>query len=289
MAKTESRHPPGPATDEADGARGPASPGNRAGGLARLGARGRALFGGRPLRRGAAGGRRRPPGKALLFAVAGITIVAVLAWALLGSRLLVVRSVQVVGAGRGVSAAQVLAAAHVAQGTPLIRVDTGAIARQVERLNQVQSADVSKDWPSTLVITVRPRVPVFVMRAAGGYALVDRFGVSVRDVAARPPGYPLLSVPYRSAVGAGTSLRGSPAVRAAAAVLSELPRRIARQVRAVSATSAADVSVTLADGAVVVWGNTSRANVKAKELTVLMHRHFRTYDVSGTGTAVTKG
>ena len=289
MAKTEPRHPPRPATDEADEARDPVSPGSRAGGLAGLGARGRALFGGRLPRRGAAGSRRRPPGKALLFAVAGVTIVAVLAWALLGSRLLVVRSVQVVGAGRGVSAARVLAAAHVPRGTPLIRLDTGAIARQVERLNQVQSAEVSKDWPSTVVITVRPRIPVFALRVAGGYALVDRFGVSVRDVARRPPGYPMLSVPYLSAAGAGTSLRGSPAVQAAAAVLAELPPRIARQVRVVSATFAADVSVTLANGAVVVWGNTGRAKVKAKELTVLMHRHARTYDVSGTGTAVTKG
>jgi cell division protein FtsQ len=193
----------------------------------------------------------------------------------------VVRSVRVLGTGRSVSVAQVLAAAHVPHGTPLIRVDTGAIARQVERLRQVQSAVVSKDWPSTVVIAVRPRIPVFAVRVAGGYALVDRFGVSIRDVVGRPAGFPLLS--------AGSSLRGNPAVQAAAAVLAELPRRIARQVRVVSAASAADVSVTLAGGAVIVWGNTGRATEKKKELTVLMHRHARTYDVSGTGTAVTKG
>ncbi len=46
----------------------------------------------------------------------GTAIVAVMAWALLGPRLLVVRSVQVVGAGRAVPAAQVLAAAHVRHG-----------------------------------------------------------------------------------------------------------------------------------------------------------------------------
>ena len=228
-------------------------------------------------------GRRRPSGKAVVFAAVGVTIVAVLAWALLGSRLLVVRSVKVTGGGQAVPAAQVLAAAHVARGTPLIRVNTGAIARQVERLRQVQSVQVSKDWPSTVVITVTPRTPVFAVRVAGGYALVDRFGVSIRDVASQPAGLPLLNVSPAAALG------GNPAVRAAAVVLTELPPQIARKVRDVSATSSSDVSLTLANGSVVVWGSTAQAKEKAKELTVLMHRHARSYDVSGSGTAVTQG
>jgi hypothetical protein len=49
------------------------------------------------------------------------------------------------------------------------------------------------------------------------------------------------------------------------------------------------VSVTLAKGVVVIWGDTGRAREKAKELTVLMQRHARSYDVSGSGTAVTSG
>jgi len=227
--------------------------------------------------------RRRPSGKAVVFAAAGITIVAVLAWALLGSRLLVVRSVQVTGGGRTVPAAQVLAAAQVRYGTPLIRVNTGTIARRVEAIRQVQSVQVSKDWPSTVVITVQPRIPVFAASVPGGYALVDRFGVSVRDVATRPAGLPLLIV------NAGTALRGSPAARAAAVVLTELPPRAARQVRSVSAPGPAEVSVTLADRSVVVWGNTARAKEKAKELTVLMHRHARSYDVSAPGTVMVSG
>jgi cell division protein FtsQ len=217
----------------------------------------------------------------VLFAVLGTAILAGVAWALLGSRLLVVRSVRVIGAGRTVSATQVLAAAHVPYGLPLIRVNTGAIARQVDQLRQVQYAAVSKDWPSTVVITVQPRTPVFAVTAPGGYALVDRFGVSISDVAARPPGLPLLSVGY----GVG-SLRGNPAVLAAARVLAELPPRVAHRVRDVSAISSSDVSVTLANGAVVVWGNTENAKVKARELTLLMRRNARTYDVSSPSTVM---
>jgi cell division protein FtsQ len=113
---------------------------------------------------------------------------------------------------------------------------------------------------------------------------VDRFGVSIRDVAGRQAGLPLLSTS-----AAATALRGNQAVRAAAVVLAELPSRIAGKVRVVSAISSSDVSLTLTNGSVVVWGSTARAKEKAKELTVLMHRHARSYDVSGTGTAVTQG
>ena len=282
MAKTagsQPRRPAGPGTG--GGARaegdGPVRRSARPPGLAGL--LGTAWRGGP----GAGRSRRRPSGKAVVFAAVGITIVAVLAWALLGSRLLVVRSVRVTGGGRAVPAAQVLAAAGVRYGMPLIRVNTGMIARRVEAIRQVQSVQVSKDWPSTVVITVQPRTPVFAVSVPGGYALVDRFGVSIRDVTGRPAGLPLLSV------NAGTTLPGSPAVRAAAIVLTELPPRVARQVRDVTATSPSAVSVTLADRSVVVWGSTDRAKEKAKELTVLMHRHARNYDVSAPGTVMVSG
>ena len=229
-------------------------------------------------------GRRRPSGKAVVFAAVGVTIVAVLAWALLGSRLLVVRSVKVTGGGQAVPAAQVLAAARVRYGTPLIRVNTGTIARRVEAIRQVQSVQVSKDWPSTVVITVQPRTPVFAVPVPDGYALVDRFGVTIRDVAAQPAGLPLLSI-----VSNGTVLRGDPAVRAAAIVLTELPPQVARAVRDVTATSPSAVSVTLADRSVVVWGSTAQAKEKAKELTLLMHRHARSYDVSDPGSVMVSG
>ena len=237
------------------------------------------------------GGGARAPGllhrlhwKAALIALTALVIAGVMVWALFGSKMLVVRSVRVAGNGTQIPASQVLAAAHVTRGQPLIRVDTGAIARRVAQLRQVQSAQVSKDWPSTVVITVQLRKPLFALPVHGGYALVDAFGVNVRDAARRPPGLPLLTVNTDS----GT-LRNSPAVRAAAAVLAELPRRAARQVRGVTTGGPNDVSVKLANGAIVVWGGAERGNVKAAELQILMRRRARVYDVSGVGTAVTKG
>jgi len=226
----------------------------------------------------------RPHWKAVFFAGTAVVIVGVMAWALLGSSLLVVRSVRVAGNGKAVSAGQVLAAARVTLGQPLIWVDDGAISRRVEQLRQVQSAQVSKAWPTTLVITIELRRPAFALPVHGGYALVDPFGVSIRNVTRKPPGLPVLTVNTTS-----RSLRGSPAVRAAAAVLGELPRRIAKQVRGVTTGGPNDVSVQLANGSVVVWGGAERGRIKAKELRILIRRHARVYDVSGVGTAMTQG
>src|SRR5690348_9896820 len=69
-------------------------------------------------RLGAGPRRWRPTGRALVFAIVGAAILAAMAWAVLGSRLLVVRTVRVAGAGRTISTAQVLAAAHISHGLP---------------------------------------------------------------------------------------------------------------------------------------------------------------------------
>ncbi len=226
-----------------------------------------------------AGGRR----KAVVFTLAAAAIVAVAVWALLGSSLLVVRSVTVTGAA-AVPRAEVLRAAGIPPGTPLIRVDTAAVARRVEQITEVQSAQVSRDWPDTVVITIQERTPVLAVASGGGFALVDRFGVVVSHVAARPPGMVLLD----TAADPG-SLRGSPAVRAAVAVLHELPPQILRQVRAVTAPSPGAVTLDLRQGVTGLWGDTGRAAATAAELEILMRTKASSYDLSDPDTAVTGG
>jgi cell division protein FtsQ len=237
------------------------------------------------------GRTRRAGWKPVFFGLAAVAIVAGVAWALLGSRFLVVRSVQVTGTGPQVSRAQVLAAARIPAGLPLIRVNTAAVAQRIGGIREVQSAQVSRNWPHTVVISVRLRTPVFAVAVArGGYALVDAYGVDVRDSPRRPPGLPLLQL-TAGAAGAGaagpSSLR--PVARAAAAVLHELPPRIARRVAVVRAPTPAEVSLQLGNGAVIVWGDASRSAEKARELALLMRTHARLYDVSAPGTAVTQG
>ena len=89
--------------------------------------------------------------------------------------------------------AEVLRAAGITPGTPLVRVDTAAVARRVEQITQVQSAQVSRDWPDSVVIAIRERTPALAVASGGGFALIDRFGVVVSHVATRPPGMVLLA------------------------------------------------------------------------------------------------
>jgi len=236
----------------------------------------------RRARRGS--GRGHDPWKSAFFGVAAAALVAGVAWALLGSSLLVVRSVQVSGS-RLVPRATVLAAAGIRIGTPLIRIDTGAVARRVEQITLVQSARVVRSWPDTVVIWIKQRTAVFAVPTHGGYDVVDGYGVALAWQNIRPAGLPVLLAP----AGPVAELRGRPAVLAAGTVLRGLPERLRQLVTAVRAAGPAAVTLLLRGGLTVVWGGADREAAKASELVILLRTQARYYDVSDPGTAVTGG
>lgn len=237
--------------------------------------------------------RARTPWRAAFFVLAGVGIAAGVAWALLGSRMFVVRSVTVTGEHL-VTSAQVVAAADVPLGTSLIGVNAGQVARRVEGIRQVASVTVSKDWPDHLTITVRERVPVVAVRmAGGGYDLVDPAGVLVVWSRTQPARLPL----YQTSVNGG-ALRGNPELSTAAAVLAELSPGVSKQVAEVSASQAQagpstpgeayQVLLGMRDGKTVLWGGTDYAAQKSRELAVLLSGDAHYIDVSAPGTVVTK-
>jgi cell division protein FtsQ len=217
------------------------------------------------------------------FALAAAGIVAAAVWVLFGSPLLVVRSVSVSGTHL-VSRSEVVAASGVQLGTPLIRVNATRAAARIAAIPQVRSAQVTRSWPNRLVIVVRERTPELALPAyGGGYDLVDADGVVLQRVARRPADLPL----YPTVAPEG-ALRGNPDLAAAAAVLGELPATLRHSVTSVSAPEADQVTLHLAGGITVLWGDTGRPGVKARELTVLMRGHMRYYDVSALGSVAAK-
>jgi cell division protein FtsQ len=227
----------------------------------------------------AAGTGRGLLGRRAFAAALALTILAVAGWALLGPTVLVVRHVRVTGAGSQLPAATVREAAGIVLGTPLARLNAAAATRRVERLPAVLSARVSRSFPDTVVIAVRPRIPAVAVPTGSGYALVDSHGVTVSSAAAVPAGMPVLTSPP-------SVLRGSPAVRAAALVVAELPGSLRAEVRSVSA-SGDSVTLQLDGGITVVWGGPGQGAQKAAELGVLLGTHAGYYDVSDPATAVT--
>jgi cell division protein FtsQ len=236
------------------------------------------------------GRRPRTRWRAAFFALAGVAIVGGVGWALLGDRLFVVRSVTVTGTHL-LTPEQVISAADVPLGTPLLSVDAGTVTHRVEAAHPVvASVTVTEDWPDHLAIAVTERVPAMAVRmAGGGYDLVDPSGVLVRWTKARPAALPVF---VTSAAGSALALRGNREVVAAAGVLAELQPWLARQVAEVSAATVAagadQVTLDLRDGKTVRWGSPGNAAQKNRELSILLPGQVREVDVSAPGTAVTK-
>jgi cell division protein FtsQ len=181
-----------------------------------------------------------------------------------------VRSVIVTGIG-AVTRDQVLDAAQVRLGTPLLQVDTDGIADRVAAIRRVASARAQRQYPSALRITVVERVAVVVKDFPDGPHLFDRDGV---DFATAPPPPAL---PYIDVDNPGPT---DPATKAALAVLIALRPEIAAQVSRIAAPSVASITLTLADGRTVIWGTNERTEEKAEKLAALLTRPGRTYDVS---------
>ena len=236
-------------------------------------------------------GGRRDRWKAAFFLLAVVALVGGVTWALLGSSLFVVRSVQVYNAGNsrldlaGFAAMpmprnQVLVATGIKKGTPLIRVDTGVVRHQVAAITAVQSVTVRRSWPDAVVISVVPRTPVFTVRVSQGFDVLDSFGVVVGEEAHRPAGL----LPLK-ATADPAAMRHSQAVLAAGAVVRQLPswlRDLVGEVRAVQTTR---VILVLRGGITVVWGGPTRAVAKAKETAILLRNNKRYFDVSDPQTA----
>ena len=218
---------------------------------------------------------------AVLVLLSASVVAGGIAWALLGSGFFAVRSVVVTGT-RLVPQSEVLAAADIKPGTPLIRVNTARIAARILTIRQVQSVRVATSWPDRVVIAVQERTPALAVAVPSGFDLIDAYGVVVQVVRARPPILPLYT---RSAPV--SSLRGDQDVAAAAAVHGELPAALRPMVTSVTAPGPDQVTLQLRSGVTMVWGGPDDAAAKAKELTILMQTHSRYYDVSSPATAVT--
>ncbi|PRX98490.1 cell division protein FtsQ/DivIB [Allonocardiopsis opalescens] len=228
--------------------------------------------------------RRADPWKVAFVVLLIVGLLTVVTWLLLGSRLLVVREVQVEGLNR-LGTEEVVVAADVPPGTPLVRVDLDAVAERVEELRLVEEATVSRNWPAAVGIAVMERTPVLAVPADGQFMLIDRFGVTVETVPERPAALPELALEGEP--------EGHPAVAAAAAIVRELPAEVSGLVERIEAADGDTVVLRLRDGAEVVWGDARGGAEKARVLMILLAEHppaaGLSYDVSAPDVAVVGG
>lgn len=214
----------------------------------------------------------------VLLALLGVAAVSGLVWLVGWSSVLSVKSVAVDGVPPSLSD-EVLSLAEAPVGTPLARVDTGAIAGRVAELPEAASVDVRRSWPSTLTIAVTPRVPVAAVTDDDSWWSVDETGALFGATDSRPDGLPVLTAP-----GDDPSTDVDDAVRAAGVtVLTGLPDALYELVDTVEARSEADIRLGLADGALVRWGTADDIDRKTEVLLALIDAQEEppsSYDVS---------
>ncbi|GAB3197077.1 hypothetical protein GCM10027062_07910 [Nocardioides hungaricus] len=218
----------------------------------------------------------RPVLAVVLVLLLGVLLV----WLVYFSSLLSVKGVDVQGV-KQLSAGQIRSAAAVPEGEPLATVDLDRVRARVEALAPVRSADVSREWPDQVLITVEERVPVAVVQIAGKLRGMDEEGVVFRDYAQAPPGLPRVET--------GTST-GSDALREAALVAAALPSDLAARVDYVAVATVDEISLSLRDGRIVRWGSAADSDLKAEVLAGLLAARpdAKAYDVSVPGQPTTK-
>ncbi|MDT5091455.1 MAG: cell division protein FtsQ [Mycobacterium sp.] len=219
----------------------------------------------KPVGRGAVRGLR-----VLVWGLVAIVVTVGLGLVLYFTPLMSVRNFVVDGL-RVLPQDEVVAAANVRTGTPLLQVDTNKVADRVAAIRRVASVRVQREYPSTLRVTVVERIAVAVKDFPDGSHQFDRDGV---DFATGPPPP---GVPYLDVENPGPS---DPPTKAALQVLVALHPDVTVQLARIAAPSLASITLTLKDGRVVVWGTTDRTEEKAETLAALLTRPGHTYDVS---------
>lgn len=209
---------------------------------------------------------RRRRLRRLLWSVGGLfgaSAAGVVVWLIGWSDVTAVDGVDISGAGSQVERA-VRDAADVPEGTPLIRVDTGAITERVRAVPDVAGAEVRRGWPRTVEIEVTVREPVATLRNDDMWWSIDREGVVFGASETRDPA--LVEV----IAEAGDEPAQVGARVAAIDVLADLPADVAGMLDAVEAPSEAAIELVLTDGRRVLWGTAADTARKAEVLEVLM-------------------
>lgn len=199
------------------------------------------------------------------------------------SPLMSLRTISVQGADRVDQSALTHALASQL-GTPLALIDYRAVRNEIDRFPLVRSYSTRVVPPGTLVVRIVERTPLGALAVHGGFDLVDQAGVVISHSAGRPAGYPVITLD-----GAPGSAAAHRSFASSAAVLAALPAETLAQAKDITASSADDVTITLAHGIKVMWGGPAQSDLKAADLSALLKSApgASLYDVSAPQSPVT--
>jgi cell division protein FtsQ len=220
--------------------------------------------------RGLAPARRRRL-RPVIAAAIGVMVVASVAWRVTDSGLFDLRSLQVKGV-RHLGAKQIAHLGGLGPGTNVLWLRPGRVAAAIRSDPWVLSVRVSRTLPSTITLEVKERVPVAEL--AGTPALLVAADGVVLGPAGRRSALPVIDVLGRlPAVGSRL-----PASLPPLAAISSLSPGLRRQVTGASVDPYGELTLTLRDGARVLYGDASDAAAKGAALAAVL-AWARTHDV----------
>ncbi|MFD7788431.1 cell division protein FtsQ/DivIB [Streptomyces nojiriensis] len=214
-------------------------------------------------------GARLRRGPVLASLAAAVVLAAGGTWVLYGSSWLRVEKVAATGMDV-LTSEQVLGAAAVPVGAPLVSVDTEEIEGRVRgRLPRIDSVDVVRAWPHGIGLKVTERKPVLLIKKDANFVEVDATGVRFDTVPKAPAGVPVLELN----AGRSPSARRFDEERLlheAVLVAGALPGPIAKETVQVKVGSYDSVVLELTGGRSVTWGSGEQSDAKGRALNALL-------------------
>jgi cell division protein FtsQ len=170
--------------------------------------------------------------------------------------------IEVRGLGGWVDRAAVSEVLSQDVGVPLARLSTKRLEEALRAMPAVESAEVKRDWPTGLTVTLVPRVPAAAVLDGELYVLLDASAEQVAWVEEAPEGLPVIEVPLTEG--------NRRIVAAVLTVAASLPAELAQQVVSIGAKTEDTVAFKLTNGVEVIWGDSSGSALKAAAVEVLL-------------------
>jgi len=189
-------------------------------------------------------------------------LLAGIAWVLMVSSYLAAEKTDVAGT-RQLSERDVLAAADVAFGTPLLTLNLDEIHDRVAAVPEVAAVAVHRSWPNTVRISITEREALAVVRDDADWWSMDKEGVLFGKSTARtelPPGLPIVKV-----AGDDPDTLGE-----VAAVVHALPPSLITKVKSVTAQSMDSITLQLQGARKVMWGSSADSQRKTQVINLLL-------------------
>lgn len=198
-----------------------------------------------------------------------VLLVTAVVWVIGFSPAFAVRRIDVSGT-KVLRSAEVLDAAAVALGTPLVWVDPAAIADRVAGLPVVDAVTVARTWPDGVSIVVVERKARLAVSDGEGFLLADAAGIVFQAVDQAPAGV----VPVEADPGDRQALID------VGTVYSALSPATAAKVSSIRVRSRDAIVIRLKDGSRINWGSAQDSALKSTVVDELLALGGTEFDVS---------